>query len=478
MNVKKNLLLNTLYQLLNIIVPLVTSPYLSRVIGAEGIGIYAYYNSISYYFILFIMLGLNNYGNRTIARVRDNKKNLSTAFCSIYSLQISMGIVGIFVYSIFILFFVGEDKLIACLNIIYVLSAVFDINWFFSGLERFKIIVIRNCVIKLLSLVAILVFVKRKTDLFIYVLIIVVSALVSQLAVWPFLRHEICWTKPTWNEVKKHIKPNLILFIPVVAVSLYKIMDKIMIGVFSTKIQVGFYENSEKIINIPQALINSLGTVMLPRVTHLLANGEVDRSKEYIRDSMQYAMGTSVGAAFGLMGIAPNFAGWFFGSGFDACAILIAGLAPTIIFNAWANVLRTQYLIPMNKDRSYITSVSAGAIVNLFINILLIGKMGAFGAVLGTFVAEFAVMFIQTLYVYKEIEVKKYIKDNIVFIVAGLLMYTIVKSIGTLELNGLPKLILQILIGSLVYLIFSFILLLIKNRKRAIYILNSLVKKR
>lgn len=477
MNIKKNLILNSSYQLLNIIVPLITSPYLSRVIGAEGIGIYSYYNSIAYYFILFIMLGLNNYGNRTIARVRDNKYHLSENFIEIYFMQFVTGIICISVYIFFVFFFVRDNIIVALLNIIYVLSGLFDINWFFSGLEKFKIIVIRNALIKLGSLIAILSFVKQRDDLEIYVFIIAFSTLISQISVWPFLKREVVWIRPQWRKIKRHIKPNLVLFIPVIAVSLYKIMDKIMIGLLSTKEEVGFYENSERIINIPQALINSLGTVMLPRITNLLAQGKQKKSKQYTRDSMQYAMIMSMGAAFGLIGISTNFATWFFGDEFDECAILIAFLAPTIIFNAWANVIRTQYLIPLNKDKSYIVSVSLGAIVNLIINYMLIGKLGAFGAVIGTIIAEFVVMFVQTLYVYKEIEVIKYIKDNILFLFSGCIMFGVTKLVSFMELNGLIKLVLQIATGAVVYLSVGMLLLALVDRDRAKYIFNSLVNR-
>lgn len=477
MNIKKNLILNTSYQLLNIIVPLITAPYLARTIGAEGVGTYAYYNSIAYYFILFIMLGLNNYGNRTIARAREKREDLNLAFSSIYSLQFGIGIFSIAIYIVYALFTSESYNLIACINIIYVLSGIFDINWFFSGLEKFKIVVFRNIIIKLLTLIAILSFVRCKQDLAIYVFIMAASAFISQIAIWPFVIKEVKWVKPQWKDIKKHIKPNLILFIPVIAVSLYKIMDKIMIGVLSSKVQVGFYENSEKIINIPQALINSLGVVMLPRITHLIAIGEENKSRQYTRDSMQYAMFMSIGAAFGLIGIAPNFTDWFFGPGFSQCRILIACLAPTIIFNAWANVIRTQYLIPLNKDKSYILSVSAGAVINLCLNVILIGKLEAFGAVIGTFAAEFAVMLIQTLYVYKEIEVGQYIKDNICFLVSGFCMCIILYWIGTFSINGLIKLIIQLCVGAAVYLVCSMVLALIIDRERCKYIIVKLIHK-
>lgn len=474
MNVKKNIVLNSLYQILNIIVPIITSPYLSRVIGAEGIGTYAYYNSIAYYFILFIMLGLNNYGNRSIARVKDNKRELSKEFTNIYCLQVLTGIIGILIYIVGISVVVKNSNIIPYINIIYVCSAIFDINWFFSGLEKFQVIVIRNIVVKFLSLCSILLFVREKDDIIVYVFIMAASTLVSQLSTWPFVYKEVEISHPSLEEIKRHIKPNLVLFIPVIAVSLYKIMDKIMLGLLSTKIEVGYYENSERIINIPQALVNSLGTVMLPRITNLLALGETSKTKQYTRDSMQYAIWMSVAMASGLMGISSNFVVTFFGKGFEPCAQLIFWLAPTIIFNAWANVIRTQFLIPLNKDKSYIISVSIGAISNLVINSILIGNYGAMGAVIGTFIAEFLVMFIQTLYVRKDFDTITYICDSWCFFIPGVIMYILVRYIATLHLNGISVLVLQLMLGGAIYIISSIAVLFIINKQRLYYILSNL----
>lgn len=475
MNIKKNLIFNTLYQILNIVVPLITAPHLARTVGAEGTGVYAYYNSIAYYFVMFTMLGLNNYGNRTIARVRENKNELSKTFWNIYYVQMITGILSLMIYMFYIANFVNKHYVVvASLNIFYVISAMFDISWFFSGLEMFKLIVTRNAIVKFLSLIGIICFVKTKDDLPIYVFIMTIGILISQLSVWPFLKKQVEWVSPKLDLMKIHIKPNLILFIPVIAVSLYKIMDKIMIGLLSTKIQVGYYENSEKIINIPQALINSLGTVMLPRMSNILAQKKQDIAKQYMRDSMQYAMFLACGSVFGIIGVSDNFVEWFLGNDFKECGVLLAFLAPTILFNTWANIIRTQYLIPLNKDKNYIFSVGMGAIVNLFINGLMIKKHGAFGAVIGTILAEFTVMIIQTLEVRKDIEVRRYLKDNIIFLIAGMFMCIVVRNLANIGMDNFGTLALQLIVGVVVYLLLGIVLMRITNYERLLYIIGKL----
>ena len=228
-SIKKNFTYNVFYQILTLILPLITAPYVSRVIGAEGQGIYSYTYSIAYYFMLFAMLGLKNYGNREIAKHRDNKEKLSKTFCSIYGLQFITALLSTIVFVIYIIFFSEKQYLLFyLLQLIYLISAFFDISWFFFGLEKFKTTVTRNVIIKIATLACTFLFVKTKNDLNIYIFLMSFSTLASQIALWPFLMKEIKFVRPTLKEIIKHLKPNLILFIPVISVSKYTIMDMIM----------------------------------------------------------------------------------------------------------------------------------------------------------------------------------------------------------------------------------------------------------
>ena len=155
MSVKKNLVYNILYQVLILIIPLITTPYISRVIGPEGIGIHSYTYSIVNYFVLFAMLGINNHGNRSIAMVKDNKEELSKTFVSIYSLQIIMSILMIIIYSIVFIFIENKYRAFFAIQFIYIIATLLDINWFFFGMEEFKLTVIRNSVVKVLSMLSI-----------------------------------------------------------------------------------------------------------------------------------------------------------------------------------------------------------------------------------------------------------------------------------------------------------------------------------
>lgn len=459
-SVKKNFSYNIIYQILTLILPLITAPYISRVIGAGGTGIYSYTSSIVQYFILFAMLGMNNYGNRTIAKCRDDKDELSKKFSSLYIFQLITSTLMVILYIGYICLFNNQYLEASLIQLIYLISTCFDISWFFFGLEKFKLTVIRNTIIKILSATSIFIFVKNKDDLMIYITLMSVSHLLSQLSLWPFLKSEVKLVKPKIKDIMSHLKPNLILFIPVIAVSLYKIMDKIMLGNMATIQDVGYYEYAEKIINIPLSIITALGTVMLPRISNLVANNNQEKIKFYIDKSMQFVLFISIAMCFGIIAISPRFVPIFLGDEFVQTGYILQLLSVTIIFISWANVIRTQYLIPNEEDKPYIISVFIGAIINFVVNILLIPRYKTIGAAIGTICAEISVAIYQTIVVRKEIDFRKYIKYIVQFILSGLIMYIIISNLSHIIHNSYLLIISQVTLGAIIYSMLNYKIIL------------------
>ena len=453
--IKKNFLYNVFYQIIRIVIPFITIPYISRILGASGVGIYSYTYSIVEYFMLFAMLGINNYGNRSIAKVRDDKKQLSKTFLSIYALQIIMSIIMLILYLGYVFIFDNQYKIIAIIQTIYLISVIFDINWFFFGLEKFKVTVIRSTIVKILSLILIFAFIKVESDVWIYTLILSLSTLISQLVLLPFLKGEIILVKITLKDIKKHIKPCLILFIPVIAVSLYKVMDKVMLGLMSEISEVGYYEQCEKIVNIPLGIITALGTVMLPRISNLVAKNDEKTIKEYIDKSINFMMFLAFPICFGLIATSNKFIPLFLGDSFSKSIYLMYFLAPTIIFISLANVLRTQYLIPKEKDKIYIMSVIIGALINLGINLAFIPKFGSIGACYGTILAEFFVMLYQLVSLRDELPISTYLKEILPYFIKSIIMFSIILLINYLDIKNAYIIILQILCGIFIYFILN-----------------------
>lgn len=452
---KKNFIYNVFYQIMILILPLITVPYVSRVLGAEGVGIYSYTYSIVYYFMIVSMLGINNYGNRTIAKTRENKYELSKNFFSIYFIQIVMTMFMLLCYLVYVFIFLNKYKLVSMLQIIYLISVMFDINWFFFGLEKFKVTITRSTILKLLSLILIFLFVNDVNDVWIYTLILSGSTLLSQLILLPFLIKEIIFVKIKFSDVKKHIKPCFILFIPVIAISLYKIMDKIMLGLLSTIEEVGYYEQAAKIIDIPMGIVTALGTVMLPRISNLVAKGDNSSILKYIEKSIKFMMFLAFPICFGLIGISDNFIPIFMGNDFMKSSVLVNYLSVTIIFLSFANVIRKQYLVPMEKDKLFILSVIVGAIVNLIINLILIPEYQSIGASIGTIFAELSVMLYQVIAVHKELPILKYLKLIFPFFVNSIIMFIVILFIKQLTLSKVTIICLQIIVGVVVYMLLN-----------------------
>lgn len=401
--------MNVAYQGLALVFPLITVPWVSRALGVDNIGVYSYTYSIAYMFMLAGMLGVGNYGNRSVARVRDNSEELSKEFSAVYTLQLSINCVAVIAYIVYLFLFAREYQQIAWIQLVYVFSICFDVSWLFFGLEQFKITITRNLIIKVLSLVSIVLLVRQPGDLWLYTLIMAGSTFVSQFYLFVIMRRYVHFVRPDFHDVTRRFKDVLVLFLPVAAYSVYRVLDKTMLGSMSSVTQLGYFENAEKLINIPIAVITALGTVMLPRMSYILANPRADY-RGVIRKSMELALIIACAMAAGLAVIAEDACPVVFGEGFEGCAPVIKLLSITVVCSAWSNVVRTQYLIPRAHDAVYVGSTVGAAVANLAINIVLIPRMGSLGACVGTIAAELFIVFYQSVATHGELDTAQYFK--------------------------------------------------------------------
>ena len=466
-NLKKNLIYQSAYQLLMVISPLITSPYIARTLGNEMYGVYSYYYSIAYYFGIFAILGLANYGNRTIAKVKaEGKEQLSKTFLQMLIMQICMLLLVSFVYFVSVPFWGGEYKSNAVIEWMYILSVGLDISWFYFGIEEFKTTTQRSFIVKIGIIACILLFVKNPSDLNKYTIIMAGGMLISSLILWVQLPKYIVFEKVSVNDVTQHIKPNLALFVPVVSLGLFHYTDKIMLGAMSTWQELGYYTNSDKIVNIPMGLINGLGVVMLPRISALSVSKESNKIEKYVNTSIILSLWAGIALCFGIKAIDTDFIPFFFGKGYMRCAELLEWLSVVIIIKAISNVLRTQYLIPMEKDREFNISVIAAAIVNVIFNYILIPIYGAMGAVIGTLVAESIVLILYCHFSKKIIDLKKVVFPGLLFLIAGIIMdiaLEFLKNRMSVE-SLLVRLVIEVCIGGTIYCAITFLGILLPKR--------------
>ena len=450
----KNFIFNVGYQLLMYLFPLLSAAYVSRILGSQNLGTYSYVNSIGTLCGMFGMLGISNYGNREVAKARDQREELSKIFSSIYTLQLILSFAVIICFSVTIICLPIENKTLYVIQILHLLSIAFDISWLFFGLEKFKTTLTRNFVVKCISTVLIFLLVKTEKDLWIYALIMSMSTLFSQLILHILMRREVDFKVVGITNAFHHLKKVSILFIPVIAFSIYRIMDKTMLGALSPKEQLGYYDNAERIINIPIMVISALGTVMMPHMSHLMKNGEKDY-KGTLSFSMKLALNIATFSACGLFALGKDIALVMFGSEYITSGYLIMLLSVTILASAWANVIRTQFLIPKNYDKIYVMSTLIGALINLVFNSILIKPYGAYGACLGTILAEFSICVIQTVSVKKYVENFKYLKIFVIALSKAIFSVIIVWSVGILIDNLYLRLCVQLILAVLLFVVLN-----------------------
>lgn len=449
-NVVTNIFYQISYELFAMLLPLFTAPFISRILGADMLGVYSYSRTLATYFGLFGMLGVKNYGNREISRHRDDK-DLNLWFWSIYAVQFFASLAMLVLYIGYTIFFVVDNQVIAAVQSILIVDSMLDISWFLFGMEQFKKTTTCSTIVKLLTTTAVFLLVREPGDLLEYCLIMGGGVFINQFMLWYYARQAI--GKPVFNLKRSlaHGKPMLILFIPVIAVSLYTMMDKLMLGAMSTKAQLGFYEAAEKIILCASSVITAFGTVMMPRMTKLFSDGNVRESQRYMKLSVEAVMAGSFAISLGILSVSRLFAPIFWGKDFASCAYILSALALSIPFSGFANVIRMQYLIPNGMDRAYIVSVILGAVSNLIANSLLISIYGALGAALGTVIAEGIVCIAQCFAVRKRISLQKYLNCIVPFGVAGLIMAAAVRVIDHVAIVTIPWLLIEIFVGSIVY---------------------------
>lgn len=460
-SIKKNYIYNLAYQILIIILPLITAPYISRVLGAENIGIYSYTTSISAYFILFGSLGVSLYAQREIAFHQENRKENSKTFWEIVLLWTITMMISI---AVFCITFVtnGDYGYFYRILIVELIAQCLDISWFFIGLEDFKKTVSRNLIIKFISVVSIFLLVKTPEDLNIYFWIYVLSALIGNLSLWLYLPKYLVKVKFKELNITKHLKPTLTLFIPEIAIQVYTVLDKTMIGaIWDDKSEVGYYQQSEKIIKLLLTVITSLGTVLLPRIASCFANNKKQEVFKYLKKSFNFVYILAFPMIFGIIAVADKFVPLFFGPGYDKVVILMSVISPIILFIGMSNVIGRQYLLPTKRQKQYTISVVTGAGVNLIMNSCLIWKLGALGASIGTVIAEFTVTFVQMLFVRKEFDIKGILKLSVKYIISSIVMFIACKLVGVIPANNFISIILQVGTGVIVYII---MLLLLKDK--------------
>lgn len=456
MRVVKNYFYNASYQVFMLIVPLITTPYLSRVLGPTGIGINSYTNSVIQYFILFGSIGINLYGNRQIAYIRGNKRKLTQTFYEIFVLRIITIFVALLLFLVFMTL-VKEYRQYYWAQAISLIATMFDISWFFMGVENFSVTVLRNLVIKIITIVCIFSLVKSNNDLTLYILILSFSTFLGNLTLFPSLRRYIGRPAVKLINVCRHFKSSIILFVPQIATQIYLVVNKTMLGSMISVQSAGYFDQSDKIIKMVLAVVTATGTVMLPHVANAFANGEYKKTLVYLYRSFSFVSALSIPMLFGLVAVSSKFVPLFFTEKFSSVTLLLMVESVVIVLIAWSNVIGTQYLLPTGQTKYYTISVVLGAIVNIVVNIPLIFLWGAVGATVATVLSELTVTLYQLYVVKKQISYRSLLQDTGKYCVAGIMMFLLVHELDTILPVSWLMLLLEVTIGIIFYVLLLFV---------------------
>ncbi len=454
----KNFIFNAGYQIVVSLTPLITTPYLARVLGPEISGVYSYTFSVANYFVIFATLGVSTYGVRAIAQCGNNEELRSRRFCGVYAAQLLAGIPVFAAYLLYVACIHSGGLLVSLVWGLYVLYAVLDVSWLLFGCEEFKIPTVRSIVTRLGMVAFILLFVRSADDLWLYCLATAASYFLNAALIWPFVGRYVRYVAPSLKEVICHLRANIGLFVPVVAYSLYTTINDVLLGAISTIDQVAFYDYSYKVSRILLHVVTALGTVMLPRMTQSFSEGRRSEGISLLGTSIWSMFVGSYALMFGVCAVAPEFTPVFFGRGYDICAPLMSLLSLLMPFVTITNVIGRQYLLPLGRDAEYTRSILAGAAANVCLASVLIPWIGVWGAVVGTMAADIVILIMQVHYAKDELPISGYVRQSLPFFVIGLMMFTSVRVASCLVsgLNPVAKLLVEIIVGVFVYAALSF----------------------
>lgn len=457
-SLKLNYIYNVSYQVLSLITPLITTPYVSRVLGADGIGDYSFTASVVTYFSMVAVLGTLTYGNREISYLQDDRKARSKLFWEIELLSfLSTGICTA-AYLIFLLFCDRSRFSLYAIQTISIVCVAFDIAWLLQGMEEFGKVMFRNMLFKVINIVFIFTAVRDKDDLFLYVAGMVLLALASNLSIWFYLPQYI--DRPVWKELHpmRHLKPTLALFIPSVAMSIYTVFDKTMIGLFSNNFENGYYEQALKISKTALTLVTALGAVMIPRMGYYFNQKNMDKVKELTYQSYNFVWFLGVPLSFGLIGISQNLVPWFYGKGYDKINVLLPILGLLIIIIGLSNVTGIQYFVTTKRERLLTATVIIGAVVNFICNLILIPKLYSIGASIASVAAEAVITLTQLYFIRNELSFTRIMAQSVKYLLAGACMLLVLFFENHYLSPSVLHSCIMIFSGAIVYFIALFLL--------------------
>lgn len=451
-SIKINFIFNVLLNISKVIFPLITAPYISRVLSPSGIGIFNFTASYAAYFALIAALGIPTYGIREISKRRTdfNAQNQFLSEMVTVSLISTFILTILYVFSVYTIKQLNENANFFIIAGIVLYITPFKTEWFFSGREEFFYITVRSVIIKAISILCLFTFVHKKDDLLIYILLNALT--ISCNEIWNFLKIIKLGYRPYLTfHIKRHLKPIFILFTSVIAMSLYAMLDTLMLGFMSSYSEVGFYNCAAHLSKAVIPIVTSLSAVAMPRITYYIKENNIQTIDILIRKSISIISFLCFPIAFGLCAIASRFVPLFFGHEFVGAINPLQILSFLVICVGLSSLFGVQILTAYGEDKSFLCSVVIGSILNICSNFLLIPHYGASGAAISSLMAEFVILAAMIVFVKKKVKVHvKGFKDAFCSLVFALFLFPI-ELIVSKYFSGWLNIIVFIIVGAISY---------------------------
>ena len=458
-SIKRNYIYSTLYNILMVITPLVTAPYLSRVFEADGVGAVSFVGSVVAYFNLFAGLGTYGYGRREISYVRDDPEKRSIVFWEVQILRVINTSIALVVYLAFMFLYTKSYRTIFLVFTINILYIACDVSWFLAGLEEFGKIAFRNTIVRFLNIAFVFMFIKSKSDVPLYAFGYAFFNISAAVVMWKYIPAYV--HKPDFKSLHpfRNMKTILSLFVPGIAVQVYTVLDKTMIGIFTEgTFENGYYEQALKISRMILPLVTSLAGVMIPRIGYLFENKDYEQISFYMYRSYNFLWFLGIPICLGLIGISDNFVPWFFGPGYEKVAGLMKISSLLIIAIGISNATGVQYLIPTKRQHLFTYSVFIGAAVNFSMNIVFIRMYQSYGAIIASVLAETIISAVEIYFVHGEISLRRIIFSGRNYYIAGGIMLAVILFMNARLTPSFTHTFTMIFTGAAIYLSLLFIL--------------------
>ena len=474
-SIKLNFILNAGLSLLNVLFPLLTYPYVARSLGPDNLGKVRFVSSFVEYFVIFSQLGLPTLGVREVAKVRDDKEKLSKLVQELLIINLLVTVVSYIVLGVCLLFVpkIVDNKALVIVFSLNIFFGVIGVEWMYRGLEEYGYITVRSVIFKVISVIAIFLLIHTENDYIIYGAILVLATSGSYVCNFIHARKYISF-KPTGGyEFGKHIKNALIFLGMSAATTIYTSLDSLMLGFIKGDTEVGYYDAAVRVKNILVTLITSLGTVILPRASYYVEKGLLDEFRSVIAKALDLVWCAALPCMVYCMMFAYPIVMVLAGEEFIPATVTMIVITPTIFLIGMSNIFGIQMLVPLGRETSLFIAEILGAVIDLILNLILIPRLGATGAAIGTLVAELTVVIVTIVALGKNV-IEGFICISYFKIITTLMLSSIVCiPFLWLDINA----ICVVLMSGSVYFGLYGILLLATKEKVAVEAINAIKSK-